>query len=273
MLRTLIALPLLAALSLPSLAADTSAKTEAASNAEAETPVAVVNGVAIPAAFGELVRRNRIARNMPPELLTPEAVRDSLVAQELLVQEALKKGLDKEPSVAAALDFQRNELLGKAAIEDYARSHPVSEAAIQAEYDKAKARAGDQEYRVSHILVATEKQAKDLLAKLKNPKTKFEDLAKKYSKDSSAGNGGDLGWTVPANLVPAFAQAMTALKKGQVSAEPVQTSFGWHIIRVDDVRSLDFPPLDKVKGRIANELQKAAIRRYVESLRAEAKVE
>lgn len=267
--RSLLALPLIAGLSLSVMAADTPAKAEAAPNA----PIAVVNGVAIPSIYADFVRQNRQARNLPPELLTRESLRDSLVASELLVQEAVKKGLDKEPTVAAAIDYQRRELLGKAALEDYARTHPVAEETLRAEYDKAKAKVGDKEYRASHILVPTEKEAKNLLAQLKKPKVKFEELAKKYSKDSSASKGGDLDWVLPANLVPEFAQAMTALKKGETSSTPIQTKFGWHIIRLTDVRDLDFPAYEQIKGRIANQLQQQAIRRYVQSLRAEAKVE
>jgi len=277
MQRTLLALSLMATLAVPALAADTppqtGAKPEAKAEAKADAPIAVVNGVAIPAIYADFVRQNRAARNMPPEMLTQDALRDSLVASELLVQEALKKGLDKDPSVAAAMEFQRRELLGKAALEDYARKNPVSEEAIKAEYDKAKAKAGDKEYRASHILVPTEKEAKDIQAQLKKPKAKFEDLAKKYSKDSSAGNGGDIGWTVPANLVPEFAQAVVGLKKGETTANPVKTQFGWHIVRLMDERALEFPSYDAVKGRIAGQLQQGAIRRHVQALRAEAKVD
>lgn len=277
--RSLFALPLLAGFSLSVLAADPAAPADvpasapAKAEAKADAPIAVVNGVAIPAAYVEFVRQSRLARNVPAELLSTEALRDSLVATELLAQESLKKGLDKEPTVAAAIEFQRRELLGKALLEDYVRSHPASEEAMKAEYDKAKAKAGEKEYRARHILVETEKQAKDLIAQLKKPKVKFEDLAKKFSKDSSSGNGGDLGWTLPANLVPEFAQAMTALKKGQVGSAPVQTQFGWHVIRLDDLRDLDFPAYDAIKGRIASQMQQQAVRRYVQSLRAEAKVE
>lgn len=267
--RSLFALSLIAGLSFSAWAADAPAKKEAGP----DTPVAVVNGVAIPGIYADFVRQNRQARKLPPEMLTRESVRDALVASELLVQDALKQGLDKEPTVAAAIEFQRREMLGKVALEHYARTHPIAEETLKAEYDAAKAKAGDKEYRASHILVPTEKEAKTLLAQLKKPKVKFEDLAKKYSKDSSASKGGDLDWTLPANLVPEFAQAMTALKKGETSPAPVQTQFGWHIIRLTDVRPLDFPDYDKIKGRIAGQLQQQAIRRYVQALRAEAKVE
>lgn len=267
--RTLFALPLLAGLAISAMAADAPVKKEA----DPSAPIAVVNGVAIPAIYANFVRQGRQARNVPPELLSTESLKDALVASELMVQEALKKGLDKEPSVAAALEFQRRELLGKAALEDFARKNPVSEELIKAEYEKAKAKAGEKEYRARHILVPTEKEAKSILAQLKKPKVKFEDLAKKHSKDSSAKNGGDLDWTLPANLVPEFAQAMTALKKGETSSAPLQTQFGWHIIRLDDVRDLAFPPYEQVKGRIAGQLQQQAVRRHVQALRAEAKVE
>jgi peptidyl-prolyl cis-trans isomerase C len=240
---------------------------------QANDTLVKVNGEAMPAIYAEFVRQARVAKNMPPEMTSLESLRDALVATALLAQDAKKQGLDKSPVLSAALEFQRMELLGKAAVEEYLKKHPIPEDQLKAEYDKAKAKAGDKEYRASHILVPTEKEAKTLLAQLKKPKVKFEDLARKHSKDSSAGKGGDLGWTVPANLVPEFAQAMTALKKGEVSAEPVQTQFGWHIIRLDDVRELAFPPYEEVKGRIAAQLQQAAIRRYVQTLRADAKVE
>jgi peptidyl-prolyl cis-trans isomerase C len=264
--RVRFVLPLLASLSmslpLAAIAADPAAP-----------PIATVNGVVIPAIYGDFVRQMRESRNVPADALSPEAVRDSLIASELLVQEALKLGLDKEPSVASALEFQKRELIGKAAIEHFARKNPISEDVLKAEYDKTKAKVGGQEYRVSHILVNTEKEANALIAELKKPKAKFDALAKKSSKDTSAGNGGDLGWILPANLVPEFAQAMTAMKKGQTSIKPVQTQFGWHVIRLVDTRAVDFPTYDKLKGRIANQLQQLAIRRHVQELRATAKVE
>ncbi|HNQ03501.1 MAG TPA: peptidylprolyl isomerase [Thiobacillaceae bacterium] len=266
-------LALMATLSVPGLAADTVAPAGDRPEPQADTPVARVNGVAIPALYMDFVRQSRIARNLPAEALTPDALRDGLVASELLVQEATRKGLDKEPSVAAALEFQRRELLAKAAVEDFVRKNPVSEADMKAEYDQAKAKTGDREYRVSHILVSTEREARDILAQLKKPKVKFETLAKKYSKDSSADNGGDIGWTVPANLVPEFAQAMTRLKKGETATSPVKTQYGWHVLRLTDTRTLDFPAYESIKGRIANQLQQLAIRRHVQALRAEARVE
>lgn len=242
--------------------------------AESSKPLATVNGVALPQVFGNLVRQARAGRGGTPESLSDEIIRDAVITAELLAQEAVRKGLDKGPTLIAALEFQKKEMLSQALIEDFVRSHPISEEILKAEYDNAHAKAGDTEYRPRHILVNSEKEAKDLIAKLTaGKKAKFEDLARKESKDPSAGNGGDLGWLPPVNLVPEFANAMVKLKKGEISKEPVQTKFGWHVIRLEETRKLDFPAYDKLKNRIANQLQQQQLRKYVTELRAGAKIE
>jgi len=271
MYRTLLALALASGFAFTVSAAEPAPKT--GKTFKMDEPIVKVNGTPVPAIYAEFVRQGRVSRNMPPETVSLEALKDTLIAQELLVQDALKNGLDKNPTLANAIEFQRRELLGKAALEDYANKHPIPDAELKAEYDIAKGKAGDSEYRASHILVPTEKEAKDILAQLKKPKASFEALAKKHSKDSSAGNGGDLGWNVAGNLVPEFAQAMAGLQKGELAKAPVKTQFGWHIIKLTDKRALAFPPFEEVKGKIANQLQQHAIRRYVQALRAEAKVE
>src|SRR5690606_32743826 len=126
--------------------------------------------------------------------------------------------------------------------------NPVSDAKIQAEYDKLKKmQEGKQEYKVRHILVEDEKAANDLIAAIKSKKTTFEDAAKKDSIDPGSGkNGGDLGWAASTNYVPEFAQAVEKLKKGQMTDKPVKSQFGWHIIQLDDARDAPFPKLDDV---------------------------
>jgi len=242
---------------------------------EARKNIAVVNGVALPVIFGNFVRQGRIARGANPETLTDESVRDALITVELLAQEAAQKGLDKNAMVMAAIEYQKKDILAQAAIDEFAKRNPISEDIIKSEYDKAKAKAGENEYRPRHILVASEKEARELIEKLTGgaKKAKFEDLAKKSSKDPSAGNGGDLGWILPANLVPEFAGAMVKLKKGEIGKDPVQTQFGWHVIKLEDTRKLDFPAYDKLKGRIAGQLQQLQLRKFVQELRATSKVE
>ncbi|MDP2832995.1 MAG: peptidylprolyl isomerase [Pseudomonadota bacterium] len=272
---------LIACCTLPVHAADAPATTPAAAPVAAPAaapvatkPLAVVNGEAVPGMYANFIRQNRIKRNMPPEALTDEAIKEGAVTAVLLSQEAVKKGLDKDPTVAAALEFQKMELLGRAALEDYLRAHPIKEETVKAEYANAKEKAGETEYRARHILVNSEKEAKDVIAKLNaSKKAKFEDLAKKSSKDTSAGNGGDLGWVLPANLVPEFAQTMVGLKKGEVTKNPVQTRFGWHVIRLEETRKLDFPDYEKIKNRIAGQLQQQQIGKLVKELAATAKIE
>jgi len=261
----------LAALTLSAQAAQPEA---AATPADPAKPYLIVNGVTLPASYAEVVRRERAGRSGEPEALSDEAIRDALSTLEVLAQEAANKGLDKRPDIQAVLELQRKELLVKLLQEDFVKTHAITDERVKAEYDKAKAKAGDTEYLARHILVDDEKKAKDLIAQLKkDKKLKFEDLAKKYSKDSSAKEGGTLGWMVPGNLVPEFAQAMTALKKGEITATPVKTRFGWHIIKLDDVRKLDFPAYDKVKVNIAKQLLQMDFRKYVADLRAAATVE
>jgi peptidyl-prolyl cis-trans isomerase C len=246
----------------------------AAETDTANKPLATVNGVELPQIFAAFVKKGRMNRGGAPETLTDEAIIEAVIVAELLSQEAQRKGLDKGPTLLAAMEFQKKELLSQALIEDFVRDNPISEEAVKTEYDRAKLKAGDTEYRTRHILVNTEKDAKAIISKLTTGKrAKFEDLAKKESKDTSSDNGGDLGWTLPANLVPEFAEAMVKLKKGQITRTPVQTKFGWHIIRLEETRKLDFPEYDKLKNRIASQMQQLQLRRYVQELRAGARIE
>lgn len=272
MKQTILITVLSAAISLVSLSAP--AAESSGKESDSNKPLAVVNGVALPQVFANFVRQGRMNRNSPPEALTDDAVRESVVTAELMSQEAVRKGLDKNPTLLAAIEFQRKEILSQALIEEFVRSHPLSEAVIKAEYDNAKSKAGDTEFRPRHILLNSEKDARTVIAKLAASKRiKFEDLAKKESKDSSSGNGGDLGWVLPANLVPEFADAMVKMKKGEVSKTPVQSRFGWHVIRLDDTRKLDFPEYDKLKARIASQMRQLQLRKFVQELRASAKIE
>lgn len=237
------------------------------------TPIARVNGVVLNAISLSLLREEYASRKQGPQH-NDEYLRDSLVNAEIMAQEAVKLGLDKPIGVVAALEMNRKELLGRALVENHMDNNPVSDERIKTEYERLKAKAGGTEYQASHILVADEKLAKDLIAKLGGKKpAKFDALAKANSKDSSAKNGGDLGWMAPANLVPEFAEAMTKLKPGEYTKAPVKTQFGWHIIKLEASRPIAFPELDKVKGRIANQLAQSDIREYVMQLRASAKVE
>jgi len=240
--------------------------------ATATKPIAVVNGKEISAVYGELIKRE-MAQGQPDSPQLDARVRESLINLELLSRAALDKGLDKEPRLAAALDIRRKDQLAKAYLEDYVKAHPVTDAEIQTAYDKAKAEAVEPEYRARHILVKTEVEAKKLIADL-GKKAKFEDLAKKYSQDpGSAKNGGELDWSNRGAYVKEFSDALAGLKKGEITKTPVKSQFGYHIIRLDDTRKPQIPPLEAVRGEIVKQTQQLRVRDAITSVRASAKVE
>jgi len=271
-------LPALILLSLSPLAqaqapAPTTAAPAAASPAvDPNKPLAVVNGKPIPALYGELIK-GQLAQGQPDSPQLDARVRDSLISLELLSRAALDKGLDKDPRVAATLEMSRQDQLAKVYLEDYVKTHPVTDAEVQAAYDKAKAEATAPEYRAHHILVKTEAEANKLIAQL-NKKAKFEDLAKKYSKDpGSAKNGGALDWSDRRAFVPEFSDALAGLKKGETTKTPVKTQFGYHIIRLDDTRQPQLPPLDAVRGEVVKQVQQQRVREAITAARASAKIE
>lgn len=239
---------------------------------EADKPLAMVNGVALPKVMADLMK-SQAARN--GQQVTDEQVRDEAIRLEVLAQEATKQGLDKTPALQAQLELQKKAGLARLLVQSYARAHVPTDEAIKAEYERIKAAAPAKlEYLSHHMLVASEKEAKELIAKLADKKNKFEDLAKKSSKDAgSAKNGGELGWSPAEAYVPEFAKALAKLKKGETSKEPVKSKFGFHIIRLDDVRQQEFPAYDKVKGEIVQNMQQKAVDDYITKLRTDAKVE
>lgn len=239
--------------------------------ADASKPLAVVNGKEIPAIYGDLVK-SQMAQGQPDSPQLDARVRDSLVNLELLSGAAMSKGLDKDPRVAATLDLGRKDQLAKVYLEDYVKAHPVTDAEIQAAYDKAKSEAGA-EYRSHHILVKTEDEAKKLIADL-SKKAKFDDLAKKYSKDpGSAKKGGALDWSDRRAFVPEFSDALAGLKKGETTRTPVKTQFGYHIIRLDDTRQQQLPPLEAVRGEVVKQVQQQRVRDAITAARASAKID
>ena len=268
----LVALPMLAAAQdTPKPAAKPAAKAPA--KAGANEPVATVNGVAVPQSRMEFMMEQQRGRGSPDNQQTRLMMREELINREVVTQEAQKSGLAKSREVQAQMDIARQEILVGAYLRDWVKKHPVSDNEIQQEYERARAQTGDKEYRARHILVDNEDQAKSLIADL-NKGAKFDDLAKKNSKDAgSKERGGDLDWNVPAAFDKQFSDAMVKLDKGKYTAAPVQTRFGFHVIQLDDVRPVKFPSMEEVKPRIAQQIQQHKVDELVRGLRAKAKVE
>ena len=234
--------------------------------------LAVVNGKPVPSSRVEALKQQveRSGRPVTPEILAQ--IKEELIAREIFVQEARKRGLDASDDYKTQLELARQSLLIRELFANFQKKNPVTDAEIKAEYDKFVAANGGKEYRARHILVEKEDEAKALIAELKKG-GKFEDLAKKASKDPGSGaNGGDLDWASAASYVPEFSNAMIKLEKGQLTETPVKSQFGFHIIRVDDVREAQLPPLEEVKPQITQQLTQSKLGKFQEDLRAKAKV-
>ena len=245
----------------------------AAITAAPSGPVATVNGVAIPQQRGELLMRERAQQGQQDGPQLRAAVRDELINREIISQEAVRSGLTKKSELQNELELVRQTVIVQAYLREYIRTHPITDAEMQKEYDHIKAELGDREYKAKHILVGTEEEAKGIIADLKKG-AKFDDLAKKLSKDEGTkAKGGDLGWQAPGTFDKDFAGAMVKLAKGKYTETPVKTRFGYHVIALDDSRAAQHPPLAEVKGNISQRLQRTRIESLVAELRAKAKVE
>ena len=240
---------------------------------------AIVNGKAVPKARMDALAQQLAAAGRP---VTPEMqgqLREEIVAREVFMQEAQKQGLDATEDYKNQLELARQAILIRALFENYRKTNPVSDADVKAEYDKFVAANGGKEYKARHILVETEDQAKKIMADLKKG-AKFEDIAKKQSKDPGSGaNGGDLDWANPANFVPEFSEAMIKLKKGETTPAPIKTQFGWHIIQLDDTRDAKIPTFEEVKPQLVQMLmgdqnwQREQFQAMMKSLKDKAKIQ
>jgi peptidyl-prolyl cis-trans isomerase C len=260
----------------PEAAKPEAAKPEAkkpAGKAAAAGSIATVNGVAVPRARADMLMQQQQGRGMQDNEQTRAMVREELVNREVVAQEAQRAGFAKRPEVQTQLDLARQEIIVGAYIREWVRKNPVNDADVQKEYEKAKADAGEREYKARHILLETEEQAKSMIAELKKG-GKFDELAQKNSKDpGSKERGGDLDWNVPQTFDKQFSDAMVKLEKGKYTEAPVRTRFGFHVIQLDDVRPVKFPALADVRPRIQQQLVQNKVEELIRGLRAKAKVE
>jgi peptidyl-prolyl cis-trans isomerase C len=234
---------------------------------------ATVNGVPIPQARVDMRVKIATSQGQPDTPELQKAVLDDMINLEVLSQAAVKAGMDKDPDVIQQTELARQSVLVSAFVQDYAKKHPITDDQLKQEYDKLKAHLGTKEYKASHILVDTEAEAKDIIAQL-GKKGNFAKIAKEKSKDAgSAANGGELDWAVPSNYVAPFATALVSLKKGSYTKVPVQSPFGWHIIKLDNVRDLKVPTFEQLKPQLMQRLQQQSIKDYVADLRSKAKIE
>jgi peptidyl-prolyl cis-trans isomerase C len=253
-----------------------SARLLAASIAFAALPVfaqnlATVNGKPIPNSRADAIVKQLVAQGQKDSPQLREMIKNDLIGREILLQEAGRKGLTNSAEVRDQIEAARQMIIIGALRADFIKSHPSSDTETKAEYDRLKQLAGDTDYHLRHILVATEAEAKDVLAKIKGG-ANFEDLAKQEAQKAGSNSGGDLGWMNPTNFVKPFHEAVLKLSKGQITEAPVRTEFGFHVIKLEETRSHKFPAFDEIKPQVEKSVMDKKLREYHESLIKKAKV-
>lgn len=270
MKRTLVAAAILAAFlpvtgalaQTPAKAKDTPAKA-AAAPAKAGSDKVLYSQVQF-----DLLVKERMAQGQPDSPELRNSVKEELNTRELLAREAKKQGLDRNGDVKTQMDLAGQTILVRAYVADWIAKNPIPEAELKTEYDKIKTQIGDREYKVRHVLLEKEDEAKEVIAELQKG-AKFDELAKARSKDpGSKDRGGDLDWNAPAGFVKPFGDAMSKTPKGKFTPQPVQTQFGWHVIMVDDVRDAKVPAYDEVKPQLQQRMQAQWLDKYFKDLRA-----
>jgi peptidyl-prolyl cis-trans isomerase C len=234
--------------------------------------VAVVNGKPVPSSRVEMLA-NQLAKSGRPVTDDVRAqIKEEVIVREIFMQEAQKRGLSASEDVKAQMELARQTILIRELFADFQKKNPVTDAEMKAEYDKFVANNSGKEYKASHILVEKEDEAKAIVARLKKGE-KFDELAKKQSKDPGSGaKGGDLDWANPSSYVAEFSQAMIKLEKGQMTQEPVKSQFGWHVIQLDDTRDAKLPPFEELKPQISQQKTQEKLATFQEDLRKAAKV-
>jgi peptidyl-prolyl cis-trans isomerase C len=235
--------------------------------------VAMVNGKPVSKARLDalITQAQRGGQQITPEI--QQQARDQVVLREIFAQEAERSGIAASADFRTQMELARQSILIRELFETYRKKNAASDDAAKVEYDKFKAQSAGVEYKARHILVEKEDEAKALIAQIKAG-AKFDELAKKHSKDPGSGaNGGDLDFAKPDSYVPEFGAAMAKLKKGEMTETPVKTQFGFHIIRLDDTREATFPSFEEVKGQIKQRLEQVALQAYQEELRKKAKTD
>ncbi|NDC61619.1 MAG: peptidylprolyl isomerase [Betaproteobacteria bacterium] len=236
--------------------------------------LAIVNGKPVPKSrlTALAAQLERSGKQVSPDM--EQQLREEVIAREIFMQEAQKRGMEANDEFKFQMELARQSLLIRELFTDFQKSNPVTDESAKTAYDKfMSSNGGGKEFRARHILVEKEDQAKAIIASLKKG-GKFEEIAKKQSKDPGSGaNGGDLEWANPSSFVKEFSDAMVALKKGQFTETPVKTQFGFHVIRLDDVRDMQLPKFEEVKPQIVQQLQQEKLMEFQQSLRDKAKIE
>ncbi len=235
--------------------------------------VAKVNGVDIPKALFDQVLATNIAQGAKDTEELRRILKGELIAREVMTQEARKQKIDKEPGVKNQLTLQEQTMLSEALLFKEAESLKITEAQMHAEYKRqTELLADSEEYEVSHIVLATEAEALQVLKAAKSGEN-FEKLAQSNSLDPSRQTGGKLGWFLSSQLIPTISNVVVNLSAGQIAAAPILTKQGWQIVRLDNKRKFQAPSFDDAKPQLAQAIQLAHRAEYVQNLLKAAKIQ
>lgn len=247
-------------------------KSGAPGAAEPVESVATVNGKAISKSEFDLYVasvQQQAGREIPAE--QKSELLDQFIGMQLAAQAAEKAGVPKEKKVEDQLAVARLNVIVDAGLQKYLEAHPVTDADLKPEYD-AQVAAMPREYHARHILLE-DKAAADAVTKELKGGADFAKLAETKSKDSSAQSGGDLGWFTLDSMVKEFGDAVTAMKPGELTKEPVHSQFGWHVIKLEEARAPAPPEFESVKDRVRMLVQRKKLQGYLDELRKGAKIE
>ena len=215
---------------------------------------------------------------LPPEIQSQpfmsyyEDLLERVIDIKLFAQEGKKMKLDEEPSVRAAIDFVIEKVLMQAFLSKYVQEN-IKEENIKASYNNFIAdETSREEIKASHILMDTESEAIDVINML-NDGDDFAELAKNKSTGPSGPSGGDLGWFKRGQMVPPFEKAAFSLNKNEITQRPVQTQFGWHVIKIFDKRIPEAPSYESMKNKLIQDLERKIVSKKIQDLRNDALIE
>lgn len=237
-----------------------------------EDVVATVNSRPLTGAMLELYSVSRRQQHPMGKQPQPRELTNELINLELLAEEAARTGLDHRPDIATELYFQRANLLASAMMEERARQANIGDAEVEQRYQQRYSSGEITEYRTRQILVNDRSVAEQLIAKLRKGGS-FPALAKEYSKGPAAAQGGALDWFRPNQVLPEFAAAVARLELGEYTRSPVHTTYGWHIVLLEDKHQVAAPSLEQAAPDIVRELITERLEKHLDELRANAEIE
>jgi peptidyl-prolyl cis-trans isomerase C len=244
-----------------------------AAGTEQQKAYVTVNGVPIPDMEARIILEDRRASGATDSPALQNAIRNQLVARELFAQQARKQGLDKDKALLARVRMGGEETLARAYQLDYLSKHQPTDEQLRKEYDSTKLRSGDKEFHLRQVVLATEDEAKGVIARLRGGES-LQSLAASSRDESSRTRGGDLGWIAQGNLLPQFAEAVAKLGKGQYTPQAIKSPAGWHVLLLEEQRPFVMPPYDgKMQTQLRQTLSRQALTAHLAELTKAAKIE